>query len=223
MIIHFFSSRNEAEKLVNEIIQKGGKASCFGADLAKEDEVKALIDFTKTKKSPAVLDVLVNNAGDLIERVPFESMPQKFMQKTMAVNLESMMMVTRDALPLLRAAKGASVINLSSLAGRSAGGNGALAYAVSKGAVISFTRTLSAQETGNGIRANAVCPGLILGSRFHEIHTPKEVQEKVIPNIPLKRAGTCEDVARTVGFLATEYDGYITGVSLDINGGIYVA
>ncbi|MBN1523073.1 MAG: SDR family oxidoreductase [Spirochaetales bacterium] len=223
VIVHYHSSQKEAEELADEIQKNNGRASCFGADLTREDEVKKLADFTASKRSPSVLDILVNNAGDMIKRTPFESMPLAFIQKTMAVNLESMMLLTRDLLPLLRKASGASVINLSSLAGRESGGAGAVAYAASKGAIISFTRTLAKQEAVYGIRANSVCPGLILGSRFHEIHTPKEKQKAIIENIPVGRAGTCGDVARAVGFLASEYNGFITGISLDINGGVYVA
>ena len=142
----------------------------------------------------------------------------------MAVNVTSMMMVTRALLPMLkRAEEGASVVNLSSLAGRKGGHGGSLAYSTSKGAVLTFSRSLAAELAGDGIRVNTVTPGLILGTRFHATHTTDESANKTISEIPLKRAGNPMDVARAVAFFASEYNGFITGATLDINGGVYMA
>lgn len=109
------------------------------------------------------------------------------------------------------------------LAGRKGGHPGSLVYSTCKGAVITWTRALSNELAPKGIRVNAVAPGLILGTRFHATHTTKESAEETVKGIPLGRAGSPEDVARTILFLASEYDGFITGATIDINGGVYCA
>lgn len=172
----------------------------------------------------STLDILVNNTGDLVERHTLSDIKNDFWEQVMAVNVTSMMMVTRALLPMLkRAEEGASIVNLSSLAGRKGGHGGSLAYSTSKGAVLTFSRSLAAELAGDGIRVNTVTPGLILGTRFHATHTTDESANKTISEIPLKRAGNPMDVARAVAFFASEYNGFITGATLDINGGVYMA
>ena len=169
------------------------------------------------------LDVLVNNAGGLVARRSLEQVDLPFWQKVIDINMTSMMLVTRAAVPHLARANGASIVNISSLAGRKGGHGGSLVYSMSKGAVLTFTRALSGELGGHGIRVNAVAPGLILGTSFHNTHTTKESADETIRGIPLKRPGDVYDIARPVVFLASEYDGFITGATLDINGGVYCA
>ena len=123
--------------------------------------------------------------------------------------------------PYLSKNKNSSIVNLASLAGRKGGHAGSLVYSTSKGAILTFTRALSGELGPLGIRVNAVAPGLILGTSFHNTHTTKESAVKTISEIPIQRAGNSDDVARAVLFLASEYDGFITGATLDINGGVY--
>ena len=116
-----------------------------------------------------------------------------------------------------------SIVNLASLAGRKGGHGGSLAYATSKGAIITFTRALAAELGPEGVRVNAIAPGLILGTSFHNTHTSEASANETIATIPIGRAGNADDVARAVAYLASEYDGFITGATLDINGGVYMA
>ena len=145
----------------------------------------------------------------------------------MSLNLGSLRKVTRAAVPhLVAAAKsrgGASIVNLSSLAGRKGGHNGSLAYATAKGAVLTLTRALATELGPQGIRVNALAPGLILGTHFHTTHTTAAAAQATVQTIPLGRAGNADDVARAAVFLAGEFDGFITGATLDINGGVYCA
>jgi 3-oxoacyl-[acyl-carrier protein] reductase len=171
------------------------------------------------------IDVLINNAGSIIGRRTLAEGDDEFWSDVMSLNLGSLRRVTRAAIPhLVAAAKtggGASIVNLSSLAARNGGGPGALAYATAKGAVLTLTRGLARELGPQGVRVNALTPGLILGSTFHAIHTPPEAQKAIIASIPLGRAGDIEDVARAAGYFASEYDGFITGAALDINGGVW--
>ncbi len=94
-------------------------------------------------------------------------------------------------------------------------------YSTSKGAILTFTRALASELGAQGTRVNAVAPGLILGTSFHNTHTTTESANETINSIPIQRAGNVNDVARAVEYLASEYDGFITGATLDINGGVY--
>lgn len=220
--IHYHTSASEAEDTAAEIIAQGGKAFAVGADLTQEGQAEAAVE--KVRQHFGCLDVLVNNTGDLVARHTLEDMSHDFFRTVLAVNMDSMMLVTRACLPLLKnRPEGASIVNLASLAGRKGGHGGSLAYSTAKGAVLTWTRSLASELAEYGIRVNAVAPGLMLGSRFHRIHTTEESKNRTVAGIPLGRAGTCEDVARPVAFLASETNGFITGATLDINGGVYMA
>jgi len=223
VFIHYHTNRESAEQLAMDIAKNGGIAYTGGADLTSEREIKILIK--KVSDSFGGLDVLVNNAGDLVGRKSLEEMSIEFYRKVSAINLDSMILVIKETFPLMKNRNGSSIVNLSSEAGRRGWGEraGALAYSTTKGAILTLTRGLSTELAPYGIRVNAVAPGLILGSNLHSIHTAKETKKNAINSIPLKRAGTCEDTARAVAFLASEYDGFITGATLDINGGVYMA
>ena len=167
------------------------------------------------------MDILINNAGSLVSRNLLEDMKIDFWNKVMDINLTSMMFVTRAATPHLTENSHSSIVNLSSLAGRKGGHPGSLAYATSKGAILTFTRALATELGSKGVRVNNVAPGLILGTSFHNTHTTKESAEATVAGIPINRPGNADDVARAVLYLASEYDGFITGATLDINGGVY--
>ncbi|HPV59033.1 MAG TPA: SDR family NAD(P)-dependent oxidoreductase [Rectinema sp.] len=221
LIIHYHRSKESAESLAAQINSSGGKAEVVQADLTEEAGVQALTDFVIERWDN--LDVLVNNAGDLVGRHKLEEVQMDFYRKVVAVNLDSNVLVTRAMIPLLKKSGCASIVNLASLAGRKGGHGGSAIYSMTKGAILTLTRALSTELAPYGIRVNAVAPGFILGSAFHALHTSEESKQATIRDIPLKRAGTCEDVARAVAFLASEYDGFITGATLDINGGVYMA
>jgi 3-oxoacyl-[acyl-carrier protein] reductase len=217
--IHYFSSADTANKLMEYAINKGQKAVAISADLTKETDANAMIE--KTVQSLGGIDILINNAGSLVARKLLNELETGFWHKVMDINLTSMMMVTRAASPYLEKNENSSIVNLASLAGRKGGHPGSLAYATSKGAILTFTRALSTELGPQGTRVNAVSPGLILGTLFHNTHTTKESADKTTAGIPIQRAGNAADVARAVLYLASEYDGFITGATLDINGGVY--
>ena len=217
--IHYFSSADTANELTAYATKKGQKAVAISGDLTKEDDANALV--AKTVEALGGLDILINNAGSLVARKLLNEMEAEFWHKVMDINLTSMMFVTRAAAAHLAKNDNSSIVNLASLAGRKGGHPGSLAYSTSKGAILTLTRALSAELGPQGTRVNAVSPGLILGTSFHNTHTTKESAAATTAGIPIQRAGNADDVARAVLYLASEYDGFITGATLDINGGVY--
>lgn len=225
VFVHFYTSAAGAQALAREATELGRRYENVMGDLTETEQCEQVV--SDALRFLGGIDILINNAGSMIARQAFAEASDDFWAETMSLNLGSMRRVTRAALPhLVEAAKlrgGASIVNLSSLAGRKGGAPGSLAYATAKGAVLTFTRAL-AQEVGPlGVRVNALAPGLILGTKFHATHTPPEVAQASVANIPLGRPGNADDVARAAVFLASEFDGFINGATLDINGGAYSA
>lgn len=217
--IHYFSSADTANELTAYAQSKGQTAIAISGDLTNEVDANSLIE--KTVEALGSIDILINNAGSLVARKMLDEMEADFWHKVMDINMTSMMFVTRAASPFLTKNSNSSIVNLASLAGRKGGHPGSLVYSTSKGAILTFTRALASELGPKGVRVNAVAPGLILGTSFHNTHTSKESADKTTAEIPIQRAGNADDVARAVLYLASEYDGFITGATLDINGGVY--
>jgi len=217
--IHYFSSAETANVLAALAESKGQKALVVSGDLTVEADAISVVD--KTIAAFGGLDILINNAGSLVARKLLHEMETDFWHKVMDINMTSMMLVSRAAAPHLGKNENSSIINLASLAGRKGGHPGSLVYSTSKGAILTFTRALSTELGAQGTRVNAVAPGLILGTSFHNTHTTKASADATTATIPIQRAGNAADVARAVLYLASEYDGFITGATLDINGGVY--
>lgn len=214
VVLTYNSAAEGAVTAVAEIEKLGRSALAIKADLTKASQIEAAISAATDKFGE--IHGLVHVAGGLIARKTITDMDEAFWHQVLDVNLTSLFLMTKAALPKM--AKGGAIVTFSSQAGRDGGGPGALAYATSKGAVMTFTRGL-AKEVGPDIRINAVCPGMI-STTFHDTFTKPEVRERVAGATSLKREGSSEDVAGLVAFLASGDAAYITGACYDINGGI---
>jgi 3-oxoacyl-[acyl-carrier protein] reductase len=212
--INYFSSSAGAEETVARIKAAGGNAFALQGDLSSGSDAEALVG--RTVEEFGGLDVLVNNAGGLIARKTIAEMSLEHWRAVMDLNLTSTFLMIKASLPYL---KSGAIVNIASQAGRDGGGGGAVAYATSKGAVMTLTRGL-AKELGPNVRVNALCPGMI-DTDFHNIFTKPEVRKNVEAATPLKRQGTPEDVANLVAFLATDDSSFVTGANVDINGGMF--
>jgi 3-oxoacyl-[acyl-carrier protein] reductase len=220
--IHYFSSSQRAEEIAAEPHAAGQKVIAIGGDLTNPEIASEMVNDVATQLGG--IDILINNAGSIVARRRLHEIDDAFWTQIFDLNLTSMLSVTRAAAPhLAKSAVGSSIVNLASLAGRKGGHPGSLAYSTAKGAVLTWTRALSNELAPQGTRVNAIAPGLILGTSFHNTHTSKESADKTIEGIPLGIAGGPDDVARAVLYFASEYDGFITGATLDINGGVYCA
>jgi 3-oxoacyl-[acyl-carrier protein] reductase len=225
VFVHYRSSAGVAKTLEADAKPLGRRCASATADLTSTEGCAPLV--AEAVRFLGGLDILINNAGSLVGRRTLAEATDDFWAEVMSLNLGSVRRVTRAALPHLTAAAkergGASIVNLSSLAGRKGGHAGSLAYSTAKGAVLTFTRSLASEVGPLGIRVNALAPGLILGTSFHTTHTTPESARATIAGIPLGRGGNADDIARAAVFLASEFDGFITGATLDINGGVYCA
>lgn len=164
------------------------------------------------------LDVLVNNAGAIHERVTNAAFDEALYERVYDTNVRSVLSVTKAAYPHLRAAGAASVINTGSIAGRMGGYAGSTVYASAKAAVHSISRNAAREFALDGIRVNVVAPGFII-TPFHD-STPEAVRQTIASQIPMQRSGTPEECAGAYVFLASQrMSGYITGQIIDINGG----
>lgn len=211
--ISYFESSKGADAVVAEIEGAGGKALAVQADLNTQDGVDALVG--ATLKAYGGVDVLVNNAGGLVARKTMAEMDLAHWNTVMTLNLTSTFMMTKACLEHM---KTGVVVNLASQAGRDGGGPGSLAYATSKGAVMTMTRGL-AKEVGPDVRVNALCPGMI-DTDFHNIHTPDAGRRGFEANAPMKRQGHVEDAANLILFLACDDSAFMTGTNIDLNGGM---
>jgi 3-oxoacyl-[acyl-carrier protein] reductase len=215
--IHFHRSEQEAEATLDEVRRRGSDGWLFQADLCREQESNALVDsFVEKAKR---LDVLVNNAGALVGQYRIEDCPLEVWEKSFAVNATSAFLVTRRAIPHLRATGAGRIVNMVSASMQSGGTSGAGAYAVGKGALHIFTRTL-AKECGPEIRANAICPGVI--ETHHHAKTPPDKMAEYRRVTPLNRNGQPREVAMAVLYLVSDASSFTNGAILDINGGRFL-
>ncbi len=215
--VHYFGSKTGAEEVATSIRAIGGRAVLIQADLKIPGEGDRVV--SETVGAFGVLDILVNNAGHLVQRCPVAEMSDELYQAIMDVNMTATFAVSRAALRCMLPRRSGSIINVSSAAAYTGGGNNATIYATSKAAIVGFTRGLAKEVGGQGIRVNAVAPGLI-GTQFHDRFSTLEGRAQTVRGIPLGRKGTAEDVARVTVFLASPAAGFITGDVLAINGGM---
>jgi 3-oxoacyl-[acyl-carrier protein] reductase len=226
VFVSFLSSSAGAAELSDLAVSLGRKFGSARADLTLSRECEALV--ATAAGALGGLDVLVNNCGSLVARKSLAASDDAFWADVMAINVSSAVATSRAATPHLVAAAGgpggpgASIVNISSCAGRKGGHAGSIAYSTAKGAMLTFTRSLASELGPSGVRVNAVAPGFIQGTSFHATHTTPESAAATIAALPLQRAGRPEDVARVVLFLAGEGAGFITGATLDVNGGQYM-
>jgi len=205
-----------AAEVQESIAQSGGTAISIQAEMLKASEISRMVQETTAKLGP--IDILVNNAGSLVERVTFEKMTEARWDEVIDLNLKSPLLAAQAVAPGMIARKRGNIINLVSIAGRNGGGPGAGAYATAKGGLITLTKALAKEFAPFGIRVNAVSPGVI-DTPFHEVFSTPEMIANFVKGIPLGRVGTSEEVANVIAFLASDAAAYVTGETVEVNGG----
>jgi 3-oxoacyl-[acyl-carrier protein] reductase len=218
VIVHYHSSRAEAESTQQAIRATGGNVEIEQADLADPHAAQSLVD--RAAGHFGGLDILINNAGSVISRAKIEDCSLELWQQAISVNLTSAFLVTQRAIPHLRKSGRGSIVNVLSLSVQTGGANGAGPYAAAKGGLQVFTRTL-ARELAPQVRTNAVMPGVI-ETRHHEQFTTPERMEQYRRETPLARNGTAEEVAATILYLVSDAAKFVNGALIDISGGRFL-
>jgi len=216
--VHYFQSKNSGEKTLEQV-KKNSNGALLCADVRDEKQVNEMV--RRFVEAAGGIDIVVNNAGSLIERQPFETATPEYHDDIYATNVRSILLVTKAALPYLKKSKG-NIINIGSVGGHTGGAAGSGIYCASKGAVATETMGMAKEFAEYGIRVNSVFPGLI-ETRFHERYSTPEFVKSFAERTPLGRNGTAEDVAKAILFLASdEAAGFITGEYIAVNGGFYM-
>jgi len=220
VVVNYFQSKDSAEQIVKKINSDGGKAVAVQADVSKSEDVQQLIKITQDTFGERI-DILINNAGSLIERRSIQEMTEDLWNETMDVNLKSVYLCSNAIIPLMKKNNYGRIINISSIAARNGGGVGATHYSASKAAVLTFTKGLAKELANTGITVNAVAPGVIT-TPFHDKFSTKEIRNGFKKAIPLGREGTPEEIAWAVLFLASEFSSYMLGETIEVNGGLWM-
>jgi len=217
--IHYASSRKEAEETAAAVEARGRRAVLVQGDFRDPTDAGKAVE-AAVHGLGAPVDILVNNAGSLIARSPIEEMDAELWKEVIDLNLSAVFFATKAALPHF--GRNARIVNVSSVAARHGGGPGAVAYATAKGGVMTMTRGLAKELAPRNIRVNAIAPGVI-ETPFHDRFSTPEMLETFRKGIPLGRLGTPEECAGAVLYLVSPLASYVTGQTIDINGGQWFA
>jgi len=205
-----------AKKVADAIASRGGRAVAIHVDVTDEKSVERAIAGVTSEFGG--LDVLVNCAGGYGRLATVEDTPVEEWDSTVALNLRSVFLVSRAAIPHLKRSKAGRIINVSSISGRQVTVASSPAYGSAKAAVIQLTRFLAQQLGPDGITANAIAPITTLTPRVAALRTEAEL-ERIASLVPLKRLAEPEDHAQAMLFLASDAASYLNGITLDVNGG----
>ena len=214
VVINYVSAKTDIKTLTKEFEDLGVKVLLVKADVSNKEEAEGLVNQTIEKFGK--IDVLVNNAGITKDNLIMRMSEEDF-EKVLDINLKGTFLITKFATKYMMKKRCGSIVNLASVVGI-AGNAGQCNYSASKAGVIGFTKSIAKELASRNIRANAVAPGFIKTDMTDVLSD--NVKENINSQIPLKRMGTVEDVAKLVYFLGTAESSYITGQVINVDGGM---
>lgn len=209
------TSTQALEPLISELGSRGVGVVGSATDVTDPEAVASMVDVAVDRLG--AIDILVNNAG-VLRPTRFTDITPEEWAFVVGVNLTGSFLCSRAVVPAMRAAGWGRIVNLSSTAGKNVSTMGGAHYTAAKAGVLGLTRAVAAEVAADGITVNAVCPGLIDTDMTRNTITVEQ-QEAYARSFPIPRLGAPEEVASLVAFLASDDAAYITGASLDINGG----
>jgi len=215
-LIHYHRNLKGATDVLERICRSGGKGELIPADLSKSSSIAEFGGSLQTLRRP--IDILVNNAGSLIERKPFLEITEQLWSEVFTLNVTSAFLTTRAVLPAMLQRRRGCVVNITSVAVRTGGAIGAIAYSSAKAALSTMTKGLAREFGSQGIRVNAVSPGTI-DTNYHKQFSSREALDAVLAATPLRRFGTPDDIAGVVIFLCSESARFVQGQVIEVNGG----
>ncbi len=214
--ITYHHNQQGAEAVRDHIKSLGRTAIAIHADFRQAEQIKATV--TQVSDALGPVDILLNNAGSLVERKTNLEMTKSLWDDVVNLNLTSAVLCSQAVAPSMIERKSGAIINVVSIAGRSGGGPGAGAYAAAKAGLIALTKSQAREWAPHGIRVNAISPGVI-DTPFHEVFSTPEMIKSFVASIPLGRIGTPEECAKVVAFLASDLSSFVVGETIEVNGG----
>jgi 3-oxoacyl-[acyl-carrier protein] reductase len=212
----YHQNEEGANQVLDQIMKEGGKALAICADMRRAADISSLVKRATDELGP--IDILVNNAGSLVQRQAIRELTPERWNEIMNLNLTSVMLCSQAVATSMIERKRGAIINIVSIAGRTGGGPGAMAYSVAKGGLITFTKSLAKELAPHGVRVNAISPGVI-DTPFHQVFSTPEMIRNFVTTIPLGRLGTPLECAKVIAFLASDASSYIVGETIEVNGG----
>lgn len=207
---------HDIEDAVEQARSMGGQALAVLCDVSRSDQVQRAMEAVLAKFG--TVDILVNNAGVLRSTSPLERIPEEEWDLIIDVNLKGVFLFSQAVLPIMREKGYGKIVNISSSAGRSTSELGGAHYTCSKAGVLGLTRHTAREYGSYGINVNAICPGLVETPMIREQASPERL-DYWLENIPLGRFADPDEEAQLVLFLASDDSSYITGATIDFNGG----
>ncbi len=217
--INYQSNQSIAEKLADELAKYGGNVIAVQADISQENEVEKL--FSEIDNQLGLITALVNNVGVVAPKTTIEYMTAKRINQLFQTNVIGHFLCCREAVKRMakkHGGSGGAIVNISSIASRIGGAGEYIDYAASKGAIDSLTLELAQEVVSEGIRVNCVRPGLI-NTDIHANNGEPQRIARIEPLIPMKRAGTTDEIANAVAWLLSDEASYMTGAFIDVSGG----
>jgi len=219
IVLSFASNQQAAEVVVTSIMEQGGQARAVQADVSRESDILSLFDLVD--QETGTLSALINNAGIVDQPASVADMSYERLERMMSTNIIGSFLCAREAINRMAVSKGGeggTIVNLSSAAARLGSPHQYVDYAASKAAIDTFTKGLALEVADDGIRVNAVSPGIIETDIHASGGLPDRARD-MASSVPMKRSGTAEEVARAIAFLVSAESSYTTGTVLDVTGG----
>lgn len=216
VVVNYFGSTEQAKQTEEDVRAAGGECVFLQGDMTSAADVASLVA-AGVEAFGDRIEGLVNVTGGLVARKTLSEMDDDFFSHVLRLNVNSTFMLTKACVPHM--GDGSAIVNLASQAGRDGGGPGASAYAASKGAIMTFTRSMAKELGPQNIRVNALCPGVI-STTFHDTFSKDEVRKNIAVSTPLRREGHPSEIADITAYLLSAESSFLTGVNLDTNGGL---
>jgi len=217
--ITYLKNKGGAEEAVTAISSNGSQcvAIALRADVTKNSEIELMVREVEDRLGP--VDILINNAGSLVERLRTLEMTEQRWNEVINLNATSAFFAAKAVIPKMLEKGSGVIINVTSIAGRNGGALGSIHYSSAKAAILTMTKGLAKEFATQGIRVNAVSPGVI-DTPYHETFTTPEIMANLRKAIPMGREGRADEVAGVIAFLASDAASYLCGETIEVNGGL---